>query len=126
MQLDASVAHRRRELPAIGKESIMDTKTSLYASHPHRFANVSERDLRVRAIGQIGAIATLLALVLVATVMSGCDPIAPVGASSNAGDVSSAPVASNATPKTGFDWRRADPVTYTPDDWESPDDATSY
>jgi hypothetical protein len=126
MQVDASVAKRRREFPALSKESIMNANTSFHASHPHRFANISQRDLRMRAIGHVGAIATLAALVLVAAVVSGCDPIAPVGASANAGEGSSAAIASNATARTGFDWRQADPVEYRPGDWESPDEQTTY
>ncbi|MGA8005249.1 MAG: hypothetical protein WCA17_04045, partial [Burkholderiales bacterium] len=70
MQLDAFAAHRRRELPAPSKESVMNANTSPHASHPHRFAGISQRDLRVRAFGHLGAIATLAALVLVAAVLS--------------------------------------------------------
>ena len=99
----------------------MNGKTSLYASHPHRFAGIPERDLRLRAIGQVGAIATLLALMLVATLMSGCDPVASVGASAHAANTPSASAAPNAATKTGFDWRRADPVTYTPEELDGID-----
>jgi hypothetical protein len=119
MQVDASVAKRRREFPALSSESIMNAKLSLHASHPHRFANISPQDLRVRAIGQLGVISTLAAMVLVAAVLSGCDPIAPLSASASAAD---APGAPNAASKTGFDWRKADPVTYTRDELNRIDD----
>jgi hypothetical protein len=116
MQVDASDAKRRREFPALSKESVMNASTSLHASHPHRFASISQRDLRARAIACSGAIATLAAMVLAAAVLSGCDPIAPVGASATAADTSSASAAPNAATKTGFDWRKADAVTYTPNE----------
>jgi hypothetical protein len=106
------------------KESTMNANSPLYRNHRHRFANVTQRELRVRALGQVGAIATLAALVLVAVALAGCDPIAPVGAT--ASTAGNAAAQETATQKTGFDWRKADPVTYVPADWETLDKPTEY
>jgi len=86
---------------------------------PH-LQNISPRQLRTRAIGQLTAIALLATLVLGVAAVSGCEAVAPASATAKAEPSASTGDkrdANSAQVVTGFDWRHADPVVYSPEDW---------
>ena len=84
--------------------------------------NLPQEDLRVRAIGKLIAIGTLVGLVAVGVALAGCKPVEPAGASGAAGHVpeataKAAPANQNRTDPV---WLKADPVIYSPEDWQTP------
>ncbi|MGB8436135.1 MAG: hypothetical protein WCE38_17930 [Burkholderiales bacterium] len=102
----------------------MDTNTTLQARLLDRRPNLTWRELRVRAIGQSAAIVAIATLVLAAAALAGCDDVASAGARTYPAiefDADSHAVAGvgEGEVRTGFDWRKADSVTYREEDWPS-------
>lgn len=100
----------------------MNTNTSLSARLPDRHSNLTLRELRIRAIGQSAVITAIAALVLAAAALAGCDAVTPVGADTLPAIASESDSREVAGPvenevRTGFDWRKTDPVIYRDEDW---------